>query len=79
MKASLYDTVRLLVEVPSEYRTVVLPRGSEGTIVETFSTPHEAYAVDFRVPDHRLVGDYRFENVMVTPEQFDVVPRPLHT
>ena len=77
MKASLYDSVRLLVEVPSEYRAVILPPGTEGTVVETFSSPREAYAVDFRIPDDRLVGGYRFENVMVTPEQFDVVePHP---
>jgi hypothetical protein len=36
-------------------------------VVEVFDTPTEGYAVDFPVPDHRVVGRNRWENVMITP------------
>ena len=73
MKAAVYDTVRLLVDVPSEFRDLILPKGSEGHVVERFEQPSEAYAVDFPVRDDRLVGGRSYENVMLTPEQFEVV------
>lgn len=75
MKAGLYDRVRLLVDVTSEYRDQVLARGTEGTVVETFERPREGYAVDFSIPDDRLVGGYRHENVMLAPDQIEVVAR----
>jgi len=75
MKAGRYDRVRLLVDVSSEIRDRVLPQGAEGTVVETFEQPREGYAVDFPVPDSRLVGGHAWENVMLTPDQFEVVAR----
>jgi hypothetical protein len=73
MKARVYDVVRLLVDVPAEYRDRVLPRGSVGTVVEAYEHPREGYAVDFAVPDDRLVGGNSWENVMLKPDQFEVV------
>jgi hypothetical protein len=75
MKAGQYDRVRLLVDVASEYRDQVLARGTEGTVVETFQQPREGYAVDFAIPDSRLAGGHRYENVMLAPDQFEVVAR----
>jgi len=75
MKAGRYDRVRLLVDVSSEFRDEVLARGAEGTVVETFELPREGYAVDFAIPDDRLAGGHRYENVMLAPDQFEVVAR----
>ena len=48
----MYDAVRLLVDVASEYRSdVVLTAGTEGTVVEAFDKPSEGYAVDFAPQD----------------------------
>ena len=64
---------RLLVDVPAGFSDVILPRGSEGVVVETYERPREGYAVDVRIADDRLAGGARWENVMLTPDQFEVV------
>jgi hypothetical protein len=67
--------VRTIVDVRSEFRDLVIPAGSEGYIVEVYSDP-EGYAVDLAIPRPDLVGGKAWENVVLTPDQFVVIPRP---
>jgi hypothetical protein len=62
------------VDVSSEVRDRVIPRGTEGAIVESYDQPEE-YAVDFPVYDPNVVGERTWENVIVYPDQFEVVDR----
>lgn len=73
MKASLNDLVRLLVDMPNDRGDRIIPKGSEGGVVECFHRPSEGYAVDFPIPDDRLVGGFDYENIIVAPDQFEVV------
>jgi hypothetical protein len=72
-KASVEDGVELLVEVPSEFRDEMIPRGTRGTVVERYEQPREGYSVDVAIPDDSLVGGLRYENVVLIPEQFAVI------
>jgi hypothetical protein len=72
-KASVEDSVELLVEVPSEFRNEMIPRGTRGTVVERYEHPREGYSVDLAIPDNSLVGGFRYENVVLIPEQFAVI------
>jgi hypothetical protein len=74
VKASENDRIRLLVDVSSEVRDRVIPRGTEGAIIEGYDDPEE-YAVDFPVHDTNVVGERTWENVIVYPDQFEVVGR----
>ena len=74
MKAAENDRIRLLVDVSSEARDRVIPHGTEGVIVESYDDPEE-YAVDFPVHDPNVVGEKTWENVIIYPDQFDVVGR----
>ena len=73
MKAQPYDQIRLLVPVRSEYRDRVIPAGAVGNVVDCYEKPREGYAADFPVDDPRLAGGKSYENVIVYPDQFDVV------
>jgi hypothetical protein len=76
MKANKYDLIRTLVEVQSEFgRKRTMPAGSEGTVVECYTDPVEGYAVDIMIPDDSLVGGFDYENVILFPDQFEVVRR----
>ncbi len=72
MKASEHDRVRTIVPVEADFSDVRIPAGTEGTIVECYSSP-EGYAVDLAVPDDSLVGGFRYHNVILKPEQFAVI------
>ena len=72
-KASVEDSVELLVEVPSEFRNEMIPRGTRGTVVERYEHPKEGYSIDLAIPDNSLVGGFRYENVVLIPEQFTVI------
>lgn len=72
-KASVEDSVELLVEVPSEFRNEMIPRGTRGTIVERYEHPREGSSIDLAIPDNSLVGGFRYENVVLMPEQFAVI------
>jgi hypothetical protein len=72
-KASVEDSVELLVEVPSEFRNEMIPRGTRGTVVERYEHPREGYSIDLAIPDNSLVGGFRYENVVLIPEQFAVI------
>jgi hypothetical protein len=73
MKASENDTIETTVDVTGEFSDVVIPAGTKGVVVESYSTP-EGYAVDLAIPAPGLVGDYAYENVILRPDQFTVVP-----
>jgi hypothetical protein len=73
MKASPNDRVRTLVDVTADFYDRVIPAGTGGVIVEAYDTPREGYAVDLEIEDDTLVGGYDFENVVLGPEQFEVV------
>lgn len=72
-KASVEDSVELLVEVPSEFRNEMIPRGTRGTVVECYEHPAEGYSIDLAIPDNSLVGGFRYENVVLLPDQFTVI------
>lgn len=72
-KASVEDSVELLVEVQSEFRNEMIPRGTRGTVVERYEHPREGYSIDVAIPDDSLVGGFRYENVVLIPEQFAVI------
>jgi hypothetical protein len=70
---SLGDRVRTLVEVQSEFRDLKISAGREGHIVEIYKEP-EGYAVDLAMPRPDLAGEKTWENVVLTPDQFVVIP-----
>ncbi len=72
MKASVYDEIELSEDVKANYSDEMIPRGTKGTIVEVYSDPQEGYCADLAIPDNRLVGEHRFENVILFPRQFEV-------
>ena len=71
-KASVDDIVELVVDVPSDFSDGVIPRGTRGTLVERYEQPKEGYSIDLAIPDDALVGGFRYENVVLLPEQFAV-------
>jgi hypothetical protein len=68
----VYDSIRTVVDLDFRKRTI--PAGTEGSIVEVYDDP-EGYAIDLAIPCPELVGDYAYENMTLTPDQF-VVTRP---
>ena len=76
MKARVHDVIRTLDDVQSDFAERIIPRGAVGTVVECYRQP-EGYAVDLAIPDDRLVGGSTFINVILGPDQFDVLETPL--
>lgn len=72
-KASLDDLVMLAVDVPSDFSDGMIPRGTCGTVVERYEQPKEGYSIDLAIPDDTLVGGFRYENVVLLPDQFIVL------
>ena len=73
MKAKVFNLIKTLVDVKSEFReNIILPSGSVGCVVECYENP-EGYAVDLEIPDASLVGGLSYDNVILYPEQFEVV------
>lgn len=80
MKVSLYDQIKTLVDVQADFSTHetfdkdnnVIPKGALGTVVECYENP-EGYAVDIAIPDERLVGGFFYQNIILSPDQFEVV------
>jgi hypothetical protein len=68
MKAAVGDRIRLTQPVESDFERNKRTHspGTEGVIVEAFEDP-EGYYADVRVGD----GDY--DNIVVKPEQFEVI------
>lgn len=73
-KANVYDGIVTLVEVTSGFSRRMFPPGTIGTIVDCYDEPEEGYAVDLAVPDDTLVGGFAYDNVILLPHQFRVVP-----
>ena len=80
MKVSLYDQIKILVDVKADFSThetsdednSAIPKGTLGTVVECYENP-EGYAVDIAIPDERLVGGFFYTNVILSADQFEVV------
>lgn len=75
MKARARDVIRTVLPVESDFDDVTHAVGLLGDVVEAYSEPREAYAVDLAIPDPDLAGGYRYDNVLLTPDQFIVVMR----
>ncbi|KHO20491.1 hypothetical protein QQ44_25855 [Mycolicibacterium setense] len=73
MKASVNDSVELLVDMPGETQSWQIPKGTRGVVVEVFQHPAEGYAVDVSLPDASSSTKFRYDNVMLEPTQFIVV------
>ncbi|MBN3511991.1 hypothetical protein JYB55_24480 [Mycolicibacterium septicum] len=74
MKAQARDTVVLTVDVPSEFRYAILPKGTTGVVIEAYEQPTEGYAADVNIPDESSLSGFQYDNVILYPDQFDVVP-----
>jgi hypothetical protein len=64
--------IQTLADVESDFSEQIIPKGSIGIVVECYEHP-EGYAVDIPIPDERLIGDFTYENVILTPDQFIVL------
>lgn len=64
--------IQTLVDIESDFSEQIIPKGSIGIVVECYEKP-EGYAVDIPIPDERFVGDFTYENVILTPDQFSVL------
>ena len=71
-KASVGDIMELVVDVSGDFSDGVIPKGIRGIVVERYEPPKEGYSVDLAIPDDTLVGGFRYENVVLLPEQFIV-------
>ncbi len=75
MKAKIYDRIVLRVDI--QLRNVVVPRGTEATIVGVYTDPIEGYDADADIPAPDLVGGKTWKNITVHPDQFEVIaPSP---
>ncbi len=72
MKAKPYDGIITLVDIKTNYAGIVIPKGTNGSIVECYENP-EGYAVDLAIADDSLVTGYDYENVILYPEQFKII------
>jgi len=72
MRAKLYDRVQTLIDVPADFDNIVIPKDTQGTIIECYQHP-EGYAIDLAIPNAHLVGGFTYKNVVLTPEKFKVV------
>lgn len=72
MKAKLYDKITTLTPIHSDFNSAVVPENTEGVVVECYENP-EGYAVDIALPNVDLVGGLEYTNIILMPEQFQVV------
>jgi hypothetical protein len=72
VKAKLYDVIITLIDVKGDFSGLLFPKGTRGTIVECYHDPLEGYAVDLAIPDETQVSGFRYDNVILYPEQFVV-------
>jgi len=75
MKARIYDSVVLTVDVPGDFSDEIIPAGTTGAVVEAYDQPAEGYLVDVNIPDDASSTGFRYDNVLLYPDQFDVVTR----
>lgn len=74
MKAHLYDNIQTLIDVYLDSHQFCIPQGTQGTVIECYENP-EGYAVDLAIKNDKLVGGYEYENVILFPEQFILIPQ----
>lgn len=74
VKAREWDRVILTVDVPSGFRDVIIPEGTTGGVIEAYEQPTECYAVDVNIPDESSLSGFQYDNVILYPDQFDLVP-----
>ncbi|PZD72897.1 hypothetical protein C1752_03164 [Acaryochloris thomasi RCC1774] len=74
IQTCIHSEVRLLGDIKADFSDRHIPKGTRGTIVERYDKP-DAVAVDLAIPDTGLVGGYRYENVILTPPQFEIIKR----
>jgi hypothetical protein len=72
MKAKLYDKIQTLIDIPSDFDEMIIPKDTQGTIVDCYQNP-EGYAIDLAIPNSHLLNGFSYENVVLTPEQFTVI------
>ena len=74
MKAKAFDTIKISLDIRSDFDRPdkIIPKGTEGTVVECYEEP-EGYAVDLAIPNENLVGGCEYENLILAPDQFQVV------
>jgi hypothetical protein len=75
-KAREGDLVRLLVDVDGYLSKRVIPGGTDGVVVEAYSEPQEGYAVDVMTSDLWSPEGLEFDNIILRPDQFELVPHP---
>lgn len=73
MKAKLDDEIETLVDISLDNGNRILPKGLRGTVVECYDEPQEGYAVDLAIPDQSSISGFDYENVILFPEQFELV------
>jgi AbrB-like transcriptional regulator len=72
VKPQIYDEVKTSVGIQADFSERDIPKGTVGTIVECYEEP-EGYAVDLAIPDKKFVGGFTYENVVLEPNQFEVI------
>jgi hypothetical protein len=73
LKAKVDDSIKTLVDVPSEFSDRVIPVGTKGTVIESYEQLVEGYDVDIAIPDETQISGYSYDNVILYPDQFVVV------
>ncbi|MBW4440044.1 MAG: hypothetical protein KME10_02155 [Plectolyngbya sp. WJT66-NPBG17] len=74
MKAKINDQIQTLVDLQAEFSDSTIPAGAIGTVIECYTSPEEGYAVDIVIPNQTLMGGADYENVILHPDQFRVIP-----
>ncbi len=67
-KATENTIIRTTEEIPSDFRDLRIPSGTEGVVIEIYENP-EGYCVDL------FLRDGPDENVILKPQQFEVIER----
>jgi hypothetical protein len=73
MKARVDDRIKTTIDVPGFVIKGIIPKGTEGIIIEAYNQPTEGYAVDMNVVDENAPNGYTYDNVVLFPDQFVVV------
>lgn len=64
--------VKLLVDIEGSFHKETISKGTTGVIIEVYTNP-EGYAIDLKIPDERLIGNYSYANEILTKDQFEVI------
>ena len=73
MKVKIYDRIETLVDIQEKFSKRLIPKGTIGTVTEYYERPQKAYGVDLKIKDEAAFGGFDYENVLLYPEQFQVV------